>query len=525
MRVTGIITEYTSNKGGFGKIKCDEQSKVRFERFECNYDTIRVNDKVRFDLIKSFDGIYDALNVEFVSNVDLTELDSYYQKQVSVSCKVLYSTPKGFVIAYKNITLFLPEVFCFSEKIIVGSTREFYVHTFSYDSNLIASTKKVKPEGLIETFAPHINSKQSFLFHIIEIGEYGILMTKDGYIGYVPNNHICPYEKENFQVGEGYFAKVIGCSMSTGLVLSIRNHYSYDSLIKLKAAFEGEEILTGCVTGISNKAYLIKCLDLRVKMNIQHIAHDAVQIGEEMPFKIIDFSMSKDISVSNIEVTHFGILNQLKSTNFFKVKVASIRENGLFVVVNEQYKSAFLPIEELTEIFDKKSVLSRIKIGSILHCSIYRFNCFGLYVSRLKYKRKKRQGKATLFLNVNDRVKVKIKDKMAMFGFIVASESVKGLISMHDILPEAIRTSINLLPFVKHTATIFKRRSIVSSIITSVDKENNQVFIDFDLTDRAVEQKVEEMISFFSSDIVKYDIMKSYYYTKKQLQLNSLKDL
>lgn len=525
MRVIGIITEYISNKGGYGKIICEEQLEVRFERFECNYDTVRVNDKVRFDLVKSFDGIYDALDVEFISNSELKELDSSYQKQSPVLCHVLYSTPKGFVIAYKNITLFLPAKFCFDEEIQIGKTREFYVHTFSYDSILIATTKKVRPEGLIETFAPHINSKQSFLFQIIEIGEYGILMSKDAYIGFVPNNHIVPYEKEKLQVGEECFAKVIGCSMSTGLVLSIRNHYSSDSLIRLKAAFEGEEILTGSVIGISNKVYLIKCLDLRVKMNIQHLAYDAVQIGEEVHFKIIDFSMSKDISVSNIEVTQFGILNQLRSTNVFTVTVASVRENGLFVAVNELYKTAFLPLEELTEIFDKKDVLSKIKIGSFLHCSIYSFNCFGLYVSRLKYKRKKRQGKATFFYNVNDRVRLKIKDKMAMFGFLVESESVKGLISIENILPEAIRANINLMPFVKHTKNIFKRRSYISCFITKVDKENNQVFFDFDLADIEVEQKVEEMISFFSSDIIMYHKMKSYYYEKKQQQLKTLTGL
>ncbi len=524
MRVTGTISEFSSKKGGFGKIKCTEQSEVRFERFECNYDNIRVNDIVRFDLVKSFDGVFDALNIEFVTNSELKELDISYQKQSPVLCQVLYSTSKGFVIAFKNITLLLPEAFCFDEEIIIGSTQEFYVHTFSYNNNIIATVKKVRSEGLLETFATHINSNQSFLFQIIEFREHGIQMSKEGYTGFVPDYHIVPFDKEKIQIGEEFFVKVIGCSMSTGLVLSIRNHYAYDSLNRLKNAFESEEILTGSITCISKEYLLIKCCDLIVKMNSHQVVSDKVQIGDEIPFKIVEFSMTKYISVSNIEVTKYGIINQFRNSNIFTTKIVSILENELIVAINDLYKTAFLPINELSTIGDKKKILSQLKIGSVIHCSITQFNCFGLYVSRLKYKIKRRQENASLILHVNDRIRVKIK-KISKSGLFVENMWVKGFISISEILPEELIVNIDIYQFVNYTKNIFKCKTQLSSIIFKIDKENNKIFFDFDLTDWRIEKKINEMIAFFSYDTELGEKIKLYYKVKRQQQLSTLGDL
>lgn len=177
-----------------------------------------------------------------------------------------------------------------------------------------------------------------------------------------------------------------------------------------------------------------------------------------------------------------------------------------------------MPIDELTEMSDKKKVLEKIEINSLLHCSITSFNCYGLYVSRLKYKRKKRQFNASNIWRVNDFVRLKIKDNMAMFGLLVENENLMGVIPMNEILPDEVKEKIDLLPFVKIARNIFRRRSIISAVITKIDKENNQIFFGLDFRDPEVKLYIEKMLYYFSNDVNLRNIVENFLIQKKQEQ-------
>lgn len=523
MRVTGIITEYISDQGGFGRIRYAEgQLEARFERSESNYYPIRINDEVRFDVVRSFDGIMDALNIEFVSNGILKELDICYQKQLPILCKVLNKNEKGFLIDFKNVTLFLPDNYCVNSAIEVGQVREFYVQAFSYSGSLIAALQKNRSDDLIKTFITYINSNESLLFELIEIGEYGVLMSRDSFIGFVPNSHLGPFENRKFKIGDSFLVKVIGCSVANGLILSLRNHYYYDSIERIRNAYKNEEVLTGIVMSKLYKyVYPVKYYDIVLKININHLITNNIKEGDEISFKIIDFSQSRDISISNIEIGDYGILNQMNNNNFFTANVVSVLNNGLIVALNKFYINAFLPIEELTQTFDKEAVLERVKLGSIIHCSIMQFDSSGLYVSRLKYKKKKRKEKAVSFFKLNDKVKLKIKDTIASFGLLVQNEYVDGLISIKDMLPQTILENINIRSFIKFNRNIFKRRLIISCIVSNIDRDSNKIYFDFDLSDSEVRQLIEKMIYFFVEDKEAFSIIEKYYNQKK----NSIEDM
>lgn len=523
MQVCGIITEYNPKNGGYGIISCIEQPTVRFERFECNYETIRVNDKVQFDLFKSSDGIFDALNIEFISNSDLSELDTFYQKQIPFICKIQTRTPKGYIVAYKNITLFLPDKLCFGEVLKLDGNREFYLHIFSKTNKFIVSLKSKINTDVLKAYIPYKESQESILFEIYEIDASGILMVKDDFFGFVPNTHIVPFEKENLKIGDELFVKVISCSVSNGLILSIRNHYANDTIQKLSSAFKNQEVLIGKVLSTSNKVYLVNYLSINLKLNYNYIHSNNIKVGNEIPFKIIDFSASSDISISNIEATDLGILAKYESSNFFKASVVAVKPNGLIVALNDSYKSAFLPIKELTSILDKDRILNQIDIGSLINCSITRFDCQGLYVSRIKFKKYRKREIASSNYKINDKVEVKVKEKMSFFGFLVENDSLKGLISIYDIVPNEVREVINFKGFINSTKNIIKRNSKIKCIVSRIENDKKQICLEFDLTDKEMEQRIYEMLTFFTYDIELYNKMKIFYNEKKEKQIGFLK--
>jgi ribosomal protein S1 len=527
MRVSGIITEYNSNSGGYGKIKCDAVQDVRFERSECTYENIMINDNVRFDLIKSFDGIYDALNIEFISNFALGELDRSYQKQLPISCRVLFKTPKGYVISYKNINLFLPDALCFEQLIEIDKSYEVYITTFTNNNPIIiASLKKYKSDELISKFNPFVQSKISLLFEVIAIEEFGIIMNyEDKYNGFVPNSHIFPFDKKELNVGDKFYVKVISCAMPKGLVLSIRNHYASDIISNIKKAFEENYVLSGRIERIEKKFYLIKYNDLNFKMNLNHILETSLTINDEIKFKIINFSYSDYISISNIEISEFGLIEKLRANNLFLGKVVEKNDNGLIISLNEYYNSAFLPLTEITDCPDKKQLFDRIKIGMNVHCSIIKFDYLKLVVSRRKYKKTIRHSKVTSICKLNSKVQVKIKDRISFFGLPVENNYFKGIIAIEDIFPIEIIENIDLLKFIQHSreypSNFFKRNSILSAIISKIDKENNRIYFDFDLSDFENKKKIEEIISFFSDDEEKYSKLKIFYEEKEKKQIFS----
>ena len=70
--------------------------RCNFEKCECNYDKIRIGDEVEFHLYKSLSNNLDALNIEFLKNKLLSELDSIFQKQIKIEL-IYYITKKNII--------------------------------------------------------------------------------------------------------------------------------------------------------------------------------------------------------------------------------------------------------------------------------------------------------------------------------------------------------------------------------------------------------------------------------------------
>lgn len=515
MKSKGIIINFNSTKGGYGEIKSENNLVVLFEKFECNYNYVRIGDEVIFDLEKSFDDIFDALNIEFARNSILTELAKIYHKQSEIVCKVLSKTPKGFYIDYKGCTLFLPASESQSKNIVESSLITVFIKYFSYGANIIASLMRNELINTVEKYKNYINKEDSFEFEVIEINNFGIVVCDKDEFGFIPNSHILSVKKEDLKIGDIVKACVISCSLTKGLVLSIRNHLLFNILIELNSAFKDQKTITGCIKDIYNK-YIIVCYkDINLVLNKQFVRSREININELIDFKVINFSWSKIISISNIEIYENGIIYVLRNKNMFIGKVEEILDNGTLISLNEEY-TGFMPFSDMSDIW--KLDFSTLRKGSRIKTSITQFDFKGLYLSRLKYKRKLKKSRASSICNIGDSFQLKMKDKMALFGVLVCNESVNGLIPLGNILPPKVINELNKIEFVKYCKEIFKRRSQLKCVVSDINKEYNKVNFELDYSAEENLDRINNIINYFENHKVFKTLVQEFYIDKIENQ-------
>jgi ribosomal protein S1 len=513
MKERGKIIEFTPEKGGYGVILTNKNLKINFEKCECNYDKIRIGDEVDFHIYKSLNNNLDALNIEFFENKLLSDLNIKFQKQIKIECIVIKIKPKGFLLDYQGLEIYLPLLNSNEENLLIGDHIEIYIKHFSNFDFIIASQTEIDLNKH-KKYNRFFEKNETLEFEIENFNSGGILVS-DGYsLGFIPDSHIVPLNKNELEIGQKLFVKILSYSISTGLKLSVRNHYFNETINTLKNAFDEQYVLKGTIKNISNFYHTILFEGFGLKMNKEFLTKEIIIEGEEIEFRIIDFNSRNDVSVSNIEVSSFGLIENFRNKNQFYGVIKEILSEGLIIELNKGYKSGYLPKNEISDVFPWNFDLERIKIGSRIKVSISKFNYRGIYLSRILYKKIQRRSIASVRNSIGDKFKLKILDRMAKFGVLVADESVKGIIPLENILPLNIINVIDKLDFIKHCNFVFKRRSIIECVIMDIDVDLNKIYFDLDYSMQENKTRVHSVLTYFENDIDEYNCVNEFYMAK-----------
>lgn len=517
MKQKGKIIEFTLEKGGYGVILTNQNQKINFEKCECNYDKIRIGDEVEFHLYKSLNNNLDALNIEFIKNKLLSELDRVFQKQIKIECTIIKKKNKGFILDYNGAEIYLPYSNTIEQNLMIGHPIKIYIQSFSYNDFIIASQKE-NSLNTYQEYNKHFERNETLEFEIVNFNIGGVLVSDGFNLGFIPNSHIYPLNKNELKEGQKIFVKILSYSVSTGLQLSIRNHFFAEIIKILSEAFKNQQVLKGMVKGSNKFYYSVFFEGLELKMNKEFVAKDNLIDGEEIEFIIIDFNARKDISISNIEISSLGIIQDFCKNNQFLGLVKEIQSEGLIIELNDAYKTCFLPNSEISDFLPWNFDYERIKIGARIKVSITKFDYKGIYLSRVLYKKKERRAIASFRYKIGDKFQLKIKDKMAKFGVLVADENIKGLIHLDSILPSDIIQKIDKLDFVKHCSDIFKRRLIIDCVINDIDTEHNKIAFDLDYSKQENIERSQSILTYFENDKEEYNSVDRFYKTKIKQQ-------
>lgn len=513
MKQKGKIIEFTPEKGGYGVILTNQNQKINFEKCECNYDKIRIGDEVEFHLYKSLINNLDALNIDFLNNKLLSELDSIFQKQVKIECTIIKTKTKGFILDYFGVEIYLPYSNTIEQNVMIGHPIKIYIQFFSYTDFIIASQKETSLNTYQE-YNKHFERNETLEFEIVNFNSGGVLVSDGFNLGFIPNSHIYPLNKNELKEGQKIFVKILSFSVSTGLKLSIRNDFFAENIKTLSEAFYNQQVLKGTVKSSSKLYYSVYFEGFELKMNKEFVSKDNLIDDEEIEFIIIDFNARNDISISNIEISSFGLMRDFCKNNQFTGLVKEIQSEGLIIELNDAYKTCFLPNNELSEFLPWNFDYERIKIGSRIKVSIKKFDYKGIYLSRILYKKKERRAIASFRYKVGDKFQLKIKDRMAKFGVIVADENIKGLILLESILPLDIIQKTNKLDFLKHCSNIFKRRLIIDCVINDIDTVLNKITFDLDYSKQENIERIQSILTYFENDMEEYNSVDRFYKTK-----------
>jgi ribosomal protein S1 len=517
MKEKGKIIEYTPEKGGYGVILTNNNQKINFEKCECNYDKIRIGDEVEFHLFKSLSNNLDALNIEFVKNKLLSELDSIFQKQIKIECIILKKKNKGLILDYCGAEIYLPYSNTIEQDLMIGQPIMIYIQSFSYNNFIIASQKETRLNSH-KDYNKHFERNETLVFQMVDFNNGGVLVSDEFNLGFIPNSHIYPLNKNELNEGQKLQVKIISYNLTTGLKLSVRNHFFAEKIKALSEAYTNQQVLKGILKSTNKLYYSVFFEGFELKMNKEFVIKDNLIDNEVIKFVIVDFNARKDISISNIEITSHGLMQNFCKNNQFLGLVKEIQSEGLIIELNDSYKTCFLPNNEISDFLPWDFDYKRIKIGARIKVSIKKFDYKGIYLSRVLYKKKERRAIASVRYKIGDKFRLKIKERIAKFGVIVADNNIKGVIPLESIIPIDIIQKIDKLDFVKYCNNILKRRSIIDCVIKYIDIEHNK--IDFDLDYSKVEniEKGQCILTYFENDKEVYDSLARFYNAKIKQQ-------
>lgn len=497
MKTKGVIKSI-NNERGFGEIISDDVGTVNFELFECDYDYVKVNDSVIYDLVKLADGKFEALNVNFLSNPILSELNRSFEKQQKLYYNVIKPVSRGYILNYKGVNVFFPSKDGQAHNLTIGDTVELFILHFKNNGEMIiVSSNKNRNTNLFKKYKNLVNKEDSFEFEVCSINDYGLIVNENDNLGFIPNTHIIPFEKKNIKIGQILKTKVIGCSMRNGLVLSIRNHELYGVLQELKTAHQESLSLTGKMIKSNSHLFFVEYEGINLHLNrsfIQDDLNNCIKLNDLIEFKVIDFSWNKEISISNKEIENYKLLEMVQNENMFKGQIVEVLETGVMVSINKLY-SGYMPFNEMSD--NWKVDFNVLKKGSIIKASVNNFDFNGILLSRIKYLNKAKKKIASKTLSVGHKMSLKIYERMAFFGVLVKNHRVKGLISMDDIIPPELRENLDRKKFKYHCSDIFKRRAWLKCVVSDIDIENNKVYFELDYEDTKNQERIKIIANYF----------------------------
>jgi ribosomal protein S1 len=424
----------------------------------------------------------------------------------------------GFIIDYKGIKIYLPKSHLLDSEIKLGQSLNIFIQKFSHTNHIIATQKDNSKIDTVNEFKKYFDSQESIEFEIISFDDAGILVSKDENVGFIPNSHIFPLNKDKILEGEKIKLKIISISISKGLVLSARNHYLFDTLQKIREAFLNQLELKGVIKTLNSSFFSVFYEGIELKMNNEFIAPNEIKLEKEVKFKIIDFSLNKDISISNFETLDCGILQQYLTKNQFIGEVHTMYEEGAVIVLNEMYKSGFMHLKEISNELPWNFDYSKIKKGAKIKVSIKQFDYRGLLLSRSLYKKKERWANASSVNKISQILEMKIKD-LYLYGALVRNESINGIITIENILPKEIISQIDKLDFIKYCKDVFRRRAIISCIITDIDKHTNRISLDLNYSQPENIERMKQIILYFNNNENLKVITEDFYANKVKISL------
>ena len=524
MRCKGYVISFSPEMGGIGKIDSESIKEIRFEKIECNYIIIRIGDYVEFDLFKCSDGFYEALNIDFINNKTNILINKLYISQTEIECKVLYQTKNGYILEYNNFNLFLHSNIV-SNEIKIGSSINVFINSFSEGGIVSTSFLKNNKFEIIAKYNKIKNDCLPLKVNVVEINNYGLIVNFETIYGFIPNPHISPLKKELISLGDDVNAIIISNTVKNGFIFSIRNYELKNVLEELLAAYKKNLSLVGIVENISNNIYRINYKGISLLLNDQYILDNNIDINTSISFKIINYSQSDKISISNIETTDFGLLDIYLNNNLFLGIIKEINAFGIIVSLNDKYNSAFLPLNQVSDILPYDFNFNKLKIGSEIKISIISFNYKNIIVSRIKYKKLNSQNKQSIILKMNTKIYLKASDKFSFFGLLVSNNNFKGLIPIEEILPLNVYELINKLDFIKLCKTVYKRRCYFNCIVEKIDELNNKISFDLDYTIAENIEYSNKIIEYFNDNYFLKTLVAEFYKEKIENQINRNKHL
>lgn len=483
----GTVISYNIENSSYGMILSNDNKKVYFEKFECNYDSIRIGDEVQFQIYESKDNNLEALDVKFLKNNILSEIDSLFQRKESFEVEVKQEINKFYVVDYKGIDFLFPTSEINETEIKIGDKITVFIKDFNYVGKIIVSQK----ESVLDNFHRYktaFQSNETLIFKIYDFNEGGVLVKDSDFKGFIPNSHIFPLIKEDLKIDQTLEVKILSNTIDTGLKLSIKNHFFSKTIDKLYQFYKNGNILKGTLRDCNTFYYSVFYEGLELKMNKSFVINDTNFEEKEIEFKIISFNSKKEIAVSNIEASEFGILSNYLTKNQFIGYVKESIDSGLIIKLNEKYNTCFLHRDEISELLPWNYDFNKIKIDSKIKVSIKYFDHNGIYLSRIKYKIKEKRISAFTRFKIGQCLEVKIKDRISGTGVIfVSNNEIEGKLYLKEIFSELFESIEMSIDFIKFCNNYFKRNSILKVEIKKIDKVNN--FILFDLDHTSIENR------------------------------------
>lgn len=518
MKAEGKIVEYQNLKSCSGKIVTTSGLNITFEKKDCNYKIIRVGDIVRFDLFIEDNVKYIPKNISCIKNKDVSELDRYYIKQIPVECKVANQIKNNYVLLYKSTRILLYVDKDSDIKLKFGEIVSVYIKNLSH-GGLISACFNPTPNAQSHLkYLLYVCTNTSFSFIIEEIIQHGLnVVNEAGDRGFVPNSQIIPLKKDNLKIGDTIEVFIKGSNPNRGLILSVRNNLCESVLAELKTAYQEYLSLKGNIIDICGHYYKVEYKGIHLNINKLHCFQNELSKGAELSFKVINFNSIHGISISEKEISNFNILPLIRNNNIFRVEIIEIKDNGVFVKLNELY-NGFIYFNKMSEDLKIEDLKTKLKIGSTLNVRVYKFSSFGILLSRIGIKHQYRTQFELNKYQIYSKVQIYTEVKIYPVGLLVKSRHFKGIIKINNIIPDEVIEQIDLNDFISFCENIFIHPCNYQCIILSFDETRDSVEFDFDYSVQNNIELIEKILAYFIDNEVLSNIVKNFYRNKISVQ-------
>ncbi|KAF0128482.1 MAG: hypothetical protein FD155_3224 [Bacteroidetes bacterium] len=499
MRIKGILKNIPDNNSSVGKLIAENGMVYNFDTSELMYSNPRQNDNVSFDSIISKINGHSAFNITFLGNQFLSDLDKAFQLQIPIECEIINSNDDIVLLTYHGIIIELydhPEPYSLKDqyKIFV------FIKRFSHQKSIIASAFKTDNSNKLDfkSCAHLISNKTSVCVTVVALSDCMVEVLYNDNIGQIDTSHLHPLKIEDIELNQSLYVTLIGISKSNDLNFSVRNLYYKDVLKELEDAYMNQSVLQGKVSHIDSRYIEIDFKGITVFCNLHHVINWDLELQTEFPFKVMVFSSTKEIIVTQLKLDDKESL-PVKVDQLFKAETISRLNKGYIVSFNDCY-TAFLPINMISKTIPLEYLADCNKNFKI-NVKIKEINKFQIKASRIGYQNIRSASKKKTLIPSGSKLKMKIKDKPTNNAIPLTGELLDGYLYYTDFLPGTFIKYLQRNDIRKELAKIFKRRTEINCILIKNELSNfKEFYFILDRTCSENQQRIEEIIELFSFD-------------------------